>query len=74
MLPIQWLLIALLVWELQNVTWAMLDARIIGLIVLGISCATFGINIGHELGHRNDRSLNLQQNPFVINFVYAFHH
>ena len=56
MLPIQWLLIALLIWELQTVTWAMLDARIIGLIIsVGISCATFGINIGHELGHRNDR-------------------
>jgi len=71
MLPIQWLLIALLVWELQNVTWAMLDARIIGLIIsVGISCATFGINIGHELGHRNDRVSQFAAKSFFLSTLY----
>ena len=71
MLPVQWLLIGLLVWELQSVSFATIDARVVGLIVsVGISCATFGINLGHELGHRNDKLSQLAAKGFLLSTLY----
>lgn len=71
LLPIQWLLIALLVFELQGLHFEMIDARLIGLIFsVGISCATFGINIGHELGHRNDRISQFAAKGFLLSTLY----
>ena len=71
MLPVQWSLVALLVWELQFISLMELDARIIGLIFsVGICCVTFGINIGHELGHRNDRVSQLAAKGFLLSTLY----
>jgi alkane 1-monooxygenase len=54
MIPIQiyFLLFFFEVIQEPNLTYIELTGRIIG---MGLMCGTLGINIGHELGHRNNR-------------------
>lgn len=53
-LPVQ---IAMLLWYIQVVdTLALFNVERVGLVLsMGIMCGTFGINVGHELGHRVKR-------------------
>ena len=71
LLPIQWLLIGLMVMELQGLSLAMIDARLLGLVAsVGITSAVFGINIGHELGHRNDSVSQFAAKGFLLSTLY----
>ena len=71
MLPIQWSLIALLIWNLQSVSLATMDLQTVGFIVsVGICCGTFGINLGHELGHRADKLSQLAAKGFLLSTLY----
>ena len=54
MLPIQWALVYLLLSECASLSFGDLNGIWLGWIfTIGICCGTFGINVAHELGHRN---------------------
>ena len=54
MLPFQYLLILVFCYQLSTNTYQ--PYEVIGMIIsLGISCGVLGINVGHELGHRNKK-------------------
>lgn len=71
LLPVQWLLVGLMILALQDLSFAMIDARILGIISsVGITSAVFGINIGHELGHRNDAVSQFAAKGFLLSTLY----
>lgn len=51
MVPLQWVFVGWFLWIIYSTPMEMFE--FIGLIsAMGIMCGTFGINVGHELGHR----------------------
>ena len=49
--PMQWALMGFFLWQLSH--GAFTGHELVGAIfTMGICCGTFGINLGHELGHR----------------------
>ena len=52
--PLQWGLMALFLWQLSRSAFSGLE--LVGAVfTMGILCGGFGINVGHELGHRRGR-------------------
>lgn len=68
--PIQYALIGLFVYEMQQPDW--LWYEILGkVIAMGISCGVIGINVAHELGHRIKRSEQLMAIALLSTSLYA---
>ena len=71
MLPIQWGLLFLLCWKTSVMDLHSLDSNWMGLVVsMGICCGIFGINVAHELGHRNDRWATLTAKGLLLSSLY----
>lgn len=71
MLPIQWMLIATLCIEVSTASFADLNWHWVGMIFsMGICCGTFGINVAHELGHRNDRLSQFCAKGLLMSSLY----
>lgn len=71
MLPIQWALIATLCYNLTTTTWSELNGHWVGMIFsMGICCGTFGINVAHELGHRNDKLSQFCAKGLLLSSLY----
>lgn len=65
----QWCLVVLFVSRWQAYTgWA---ERVGAVATLGIACGTFGINVGHELGHRTGRIDQFLAKAALVSSLYV---
>ena len=71
MLPLQWLLIFTLCYQVSNFSYGDLNWHWAGMIFsMGICCGTFGINVAHELGHRNDKLSQFCAKGLLLSSLY----
>ncbi len=67
--PIQYISLFLFLFSLQQegLTWIDITGRIVS---MGLLCGTFGINVGHELGHRVNRFERLLAKALLLTSQY----
>ncbi|RYZ20051.1 MAG: alkane 1-monooxygenase [Chitinophagaceae bacterium] len=66
--PLQWGALLLFLWQLR-LPWSAADLA--GkTAVMGLLCGTFGINVGHELGHRVRRGERLAAKSLLLTSLY----
>lgn len=71
LVPLQWGLIYTLCTTVANMSLNELNAHWLGLVCsLGICCGTFGINVAHELGHRNKRLSQWAAKMLLLSSLY----
>ena len=67
--PLQWSLVALFLYKVSTQTLPAWE--LVGYIfALGISCGVFGINVAHELGHRNTWYEQLMSKMLLLSSQY----
>jgi alkane 1-monooxygenase len=68
-LPLQYLSLACFLYNITFTTTATVD--IVGkTMVMGLLCGTFGINVGHELGHRADKMEQRLAKALLLTSLY----
>ncbi|GAB4093845.1 alkane 1-monooxygenase [Flaviaesturariibacter terrae] len=66
--PLQWGAVLLFLWQLR-LPWSAFD--IAGkTAVMELLCGTFGINVGHELGHRSNRAERFLAKASLLSSLY----
>ena len=71
LVPLQWGLVYTLCVTVADMSLTDLNAHWLGLVFsLGICCGTFGINVAHELGHRNGRLPQLAAKTLLLSSLY----
>ncbi|RYY92828.1 MAG: alkane 1-monooxygenase [Chitinophagaceae bacterium] len=66
--PLQWAAVLLFLWQLR-LPWSPFDLA--GkTAVLGLLCGTFGINVGHELGHRTKPFERVLARALLLSSLY----
>ena len=70
-LPIQWIVVGLLVVETSTLSMEDFNLEWLGLVfTVGICCGTFGINVAHELGHRNASHAQFASRGLLLSSLY----
>ena len=70
-LPLQWGLIYTLCSVTTSLSLSDLNLQWLGLVFsIGICCGTFGINVAHELGHRNGRLPQIAAKTYLLSSLY----
>ena len=71
LLPLQWGLVYTLCSTASTLSFHELNLHWLGLIFsMGICCGTFGINVAHELGHRNGRLPQIAAKTYLLSSLY----
>jgi alkane 1-monooxygenase len=66
--PLQWGALILFLFQMQQ---PMSTFNLVGkTAVMGLLCGTFGINVGHELGHRNNRVEQFLAQALLLSSLY----
>ncbi|RYY85845.1 MAG: alkane 1-monooxygenase, partial [Chitinophagaceae bacterium] len=66
--PLQWGALLLFLWQLR-LPWSTFD--LVGkTAVMGLLCGTFGINVGHELGHRKAKGERFLAKLLLLSSLY----
>jgi alkane 1-monooxygenase len=67
--PLQFAALILFLWSLKSpgLQWWELTGRILS---MGLLCGTFGINVAHELGHRNNRREQFLAKTLLASSLY----
>lgn len=67
--PVQWTIIGLFVWLIQHNTYTTL--QLVGMTLsVGICSGVIGINIAHELGHRNSKIAQFSAWALLLSSLY----
>ncbi|RYY41099.1 MAG: alkane 1-monooxygenase [Chitinophagaceae bacterium] len=66
--PLQWGALVLFLWQLR-LPWSTCDLAA-KTAVMGLLCGTFGINVGHELGHRAKRTERFLAKLLLLSSLY----
>lgn len=67
--PLQFFALGLFLYNASRVQWPLTD--VIGkTAVMGLLCGTFGINVGHELGHRVNKGEQLLAKMLLLTSLY----
>jgi alkane 1-monooxygenase len=67
--PLQYLSLACFLYNIANATTPAIDTM--GkVMVMGLLCGTFGINVGHELGHRVDKVEQFLAKSLLLTSLY----
>ena len=70
-LPVQWIVVGFLVYKTSTLGFDNLNLEWLGLIfTVGICCGTFGINVAHELGHRNASHAQFTARGLLLSSLY----
>jgi len=71
LLPVQWFIIYTLCVETASMNLEDFNLAWLGTVFgVGICCGTFGINVAHELGHRNGRLPQLASKAYLLSSLY----
>jgi alkane 1-monooxygenase len=67
--PLQYLALGCFLWSVtyQQQSWIDITGKV---FVMGLLCGTFGINVGHELGHRSGKSEQLLAKLLLLSSLY----
>lgn len=69
--PIQWATVLVFLYQASHGAWVEPGAWIGATTTLAICCVTFGINVGHDLGHRPERGFQHLGKLALMSSLYA---